>query len=600
MLLMPDINGQVKTLKTAENGFQYYEVYGKEEYCKVYSIISLNGDTIIKTIDSFYKFLPDSIFGGYFVDSHGTIKGLSGNCIFVEGQLVDFKRTKENKAYFIFRDRSDYSKAGVCDLNGNVIIKPRKKFGQKLEYDDLKNEFYLSINHGKKKKYLGVSLPDLDYAYIATANLHKMKESMRIDDKITITDKDIEGFFYKEIKKGLFVGILDYKGDEIIPLSKGYSVIDFISLKDGLGCFRVQKDNYIGICDLTGNMVIPFNEKLDQITFYEGLYQEDSGIPGFFLLERGSIRELRDMNGNIIIPFERNFKFIEFHGIKGKIGYFIASNWELSDNDYAYDMSGECFVHPNSYPYKRGTIGYHKDKGFVVYNRNNYKQKEFLGITLTKDGIADYSMQQQINAEKENKRRRRAQYWSNLGMAFLQVLAQTAQATAYAQSSISVQSHQRSNNKIITSQISDPQYSNQVYQQLMAMSIAQVQQQEMAEYQQVRQNYLNMGKDLSISEFRTIKGQAIMDAKNQEYSNNDNLNNKDSGIINISSQTSGGFKCAYCNGTGRIVKNDNAPASFGLSKANKKCNECGKTYDPTVFNHYHVQCGHCGGTGKMK
>lgn len=60
------------------------------------------------------------------------------------------------------------------------------------------------------------------------------------------------------------------------------------------------------------------------------------------------------------------------------------------------------------------------------------------------------------------------------------------------------------------------------------------------------------------------------------------------------------FKCAYCNGTGRIERNDNAPASFGQTKANKKCNECGKIYDPTVFNHYHVQCGHCGGTGNAK
>lgn len=59
------------------------------------------------------------------------------------------------------------------------------------------------------------------------------------------------------------------------------------------------------------------------------------------------------------------------------------------------------------------------------------------------------------------------------------------------------------------------------------------------------------------------------------------------------------FKCAYCNG-GRIERNDNAPASFGQTRANKKCNECGKVYDPTVFNHYHVQCSHCGGTGNAK
>lgn len=60
------------------------------------------------------------------------------------------------------------------------------------------------------------------------------------------------------------------------------------------------------------------------------------------------------------------------------------------------------------------------------------------------------------------------------------------------------------------------------------------------------------------------------------------------------------FKCAYCNGTGRIERNDNAPASFGQARVNKKCSECGKIYDPTVFNHYHQQCRHCGGTGYAK
>lgn len=69
---------------------------------------------------------------------------------------------------------------------------------------------------------------------------------------------------------------------------------------------------------------------------------------------------------------------------------------------------------------------------------------------------------------------------------------------------------------------------------------------------------------------------------------------------NSTAQPTRQFKCAYCNGSGRIEKNDNAPTSFGQSRANKKCNECGKIYDPTVFTHYHVQCGHCGGTGNTK
>ena len=79
------------------------------------------------------------------------------------------------------------------------------------------------------------------------------------------------------------------------------------------------------------------------------------------------------------------------------------------------------------------------------------------------------------------------------------------------------------------------------------------------------------------------------------HSNNQHETNSNSLV-----QPTRQFKCAYCNGSGRIEKNDNAPASFGQSRANKKCNECGKIYDPTVFTHYHVQCRHCRGTGNTK
>lgn len=60
------------------------------------------------------------------------------------------------------------------------------------------------------------------------------------------------------------------------------------------------------------------------------------------------------------------------------------------------------------------------------------------------------------------------------------------------------------------------------------------------------------------------------------------------------------FKCTYCNGAGRIEKNDNAPASFGTDRPRQKCNECGKWHDPNVVTHYHQQCRHCGGTGYAK
>lgn len=85
---------------------------------------------------------------------------------------------------------------------------------------------------------------------------------------------------------------------------------------------------------------------------------------------------------------------------------------------------------------------------------------------------------------------------------------------------------------------------------------------------------------------------------NGGYVNSNGTNNNTS--TGSATQPARQFKCAYCNGSGRIERNDNAPASFGQTRANKKCNECGKIYDPTVFNHYHIQCRHCGGTGNAK
>lgn len=56
-------------------------------------------------------------------------------------------------------------------------------------------------------------------------------------------------------------------------------------------------------------------------------------------------------------------------------------------------------------------------------------------------------------------------------------------------------------------------------------------------------------------------------------------------------------KCVWCNGTGQLTKEDNAPGNFGIEKPRQRCNVCGKWYNPNLFTHYHIQCRHCGGTG---
>ncbi len=77
-------------------------------------------------------------------------------------------------------------------------------------------------------------------------------------------------------------------------------------------------------------------------------------------------------------------------------------------------------------------------------------------------------------------------------------------------------------------------------------------------------------------------------------SNNTRSNSHNS---NTNNQPTHKFKCAYCNGTGRLEKNDNAPATYGNQRPRQQCHECGKWYDPNVTTHYHQQCRHCGGTG---
>lgn len=70
--------------------------------------------------------------------------------------------------------------------------------------------------------------------------------------------------------------------------------------------------------------------------------------------------------------------------------------------------------------------------------------------------------------------------------------------------------------------------------------------------------------------------------------------------LNVSNSAEVKRKCVWCNGTGQLTKEDNAPANFGIEKPKQKCNVCGEWYNPNLFTHYHTRCSHCGGTGWAK
>ena len=525
-----------KTLYTSKDGFKYYLIDKKNDngYTSTIDVVTLVGDTILSISGypdrTHIEFESDSVFGGYFIVGFNTIIDLNGNTIFREpDSYPSLRRTDNNKAYFkISLRKNQYA---YYDLEGNFILKFKKDFPK---YDELRNEFFILKKNGKRK-YLNVGLPSLDYAAIAERNIQLIRKSMDNGGKTIITAKEIDGFYYKEVRKGENVGILNFRGDTIIPLNRQYSVVDFISMNNGLGCFRVQRDNYIGITDLQGNLIIPFSDEIDQITFDTGkrAYSDisDQEIPGFFLLEKGKYKEIRDINGDVIIPFKECFNFLSFVPVKNHIGYFEGQIMDMSFSrsnhilytTRIYDMSGEHLFND----YDDNSIRYDPDKGFVILGKND-KIKSKTDILLSKDGIGDYSIieqkreeQAKKEAEKEEKRRRRALFWGNLANAFAQSLVQTAQiGVMYCQAVnkgpvTNILPNQYPQTGSLASKLEDPQYRNQAFNQIMNYSIAQVQFQELQEYNQAREVFQRMGKDLSLAEFRAMQGQAIMNLKEQ-------------------------------------------------------------------------------------
>lgn len=107
-------------------------------------------------------------------------------------------------------------------------------------------------------------------------------------------------------------------------------------------------------------------------------------------------------------------------------------------------------------------------------------------------------------AQKEARRQRRLQFWSGVLQSAVQSVNSTINQMAMVQQSpfTSVQNPVRTN----MDHLIDLRYT-----------IAQSNVKEYQEYQAVREEYQRMGKDLTIDEWRTMQGQAIMNLKNQGY-----------------------------------------------------------------------------------
>jgi len=127
---------------------------------------------------------------------------------------------------------------------------------------------------------------------------------------------------------------------------------------------------------------------------------------------------------------------------------------------------------------------------------------------------------------------------------------------------------------------------------LMNISLQQAYDQEQAEYLEAKKHRPN----LTLDQWRQEMGAAIQYGIQQERSVQTNSN-----VITTnpsSNYTVSPHDCSYCHGKGKIIY-ENSVAGLGMSSDHiqKRCNICGASYTDV---HKHINCGHCGGTGKMR
>lgn len=107
-------------------------------------------------------------------------------------------------------------------------------------------------------------------------------------------------------------------------------------------------------------------------------------------------------------------------------------------------------------------------------------------------------------AEKEAKKQKRRQFWAGVFQSVAQSMYGVTNQIAYQQSF-----------NAANPQITSTQALNSLLDPRLAM--AQVNAQDYARYQSVREAYQRMGQNLSVDEWRAMEGQAIQNMKDQGY-----------------------------------------------------------------------------------
>ena len=269
-------------------------------------------------------------------------------------------------------------------------------------------------------------------------------------------------------------------------------------------------------------------------------------------------------------------------------------------------------------------------KGFVLYLDGKYKSaigqyekalsRNDMDDNLTASCKEYLAKAKQLQAEKVERRKAA---WANVGAA-LAVGAAIAGTAYVASQSSSGSSYTSNSNYSPYSTSNATSQFNSRSDQILANANAQMQQigeatLRQAAQQKQRIEYVMQQRVKWAGEFNNKNGRYPTDAEQKQWlhdnyydiwqleiqgeanrasSNSSSANSENTKTSKSSSSQTHTFKCSYCNGSGRVLFDDDGGVPhFGLEKKVKgRCSECGATtYEG--YPHKHMNCTHCKGTG---
>lgn len=417
-----------------------------------------------------------------------------------------------------------------------------------------------------------------------------------------------DGFKYYKIKKGNLAGVEDLDGNILVPIL--YDNVYYIVDSDyGTHFFKTKKDPYVGAYSPEGKEIIPIDRKYTSIRLYSplqdmgGRIYANSGFVYFTVERNGGMKGICDASGTEVIPPTRKYSSLFFN--RASEGY---PKYNPIDVYYITAKEGDKYLKLDINGIVKGDKkpeGH--DPDFDVKTSYNYfSESLYWPFTMSSDYSTSKSSTSSVSSTYHTKTNNPVSvkyHYTKSGRGQSQNTGQWTDAIASEECEV----------EFFDDYITVNGVTNQFVKNSGPWKVYGGQSMGWSSNNTIFYYYVDANKNMkqvceltSPYGFDTFIYPMSMNGDPTPHNNptstscSNNSTSSSSNSNSSSSQTSNRFKCAYCNGTGMIEKNDNAPATYGQNQPRQKCSTCGKWYDPGVFTHYHQQCRHCGGTGYTK